>query len=644
MIIDVHKYLIIGTKGEIDRFFSLAQRAGFLEFIGLSQKQRQLLPPAAQTLTAALKVLRRYPSEAPTSDDTLLTDPMQIAECILRKAEDVEKMYEEERLLLVEKSRIAIFGDFSLEDVRWLQKEGRRCLQFFCMKSALAKERILPPEMIYVGTEYDLDYFVAIQMEKQAYPGMIEIEISRPIGELRRVLRDLRLRIAHVERRLRLYAHFTQRLRAGLVDALNEYHLNIAKSDILFPLGEEQPLFAVEAWVPTTRRASLLGLISQLQVDCHEIAIEATDAVPTYMENRNLPKVGEDLVLLYDTPSRHDLDPSGWVLTFFALFFAMIVSDAAYGLMYLTLGLYLRWKFPHVQGMKQRLIRLVMILGASCMVWGVLMLSFLGLEIGPDHPYRKFTLLQTLIVRKADYHLAEKDAVYQFYVERFPVMQEVHTGAQWIREVTEIREGKVIYPARAQFADNVFLEFSLVVGIVHIALALCRSLMRHAAGLGWIAFLIGGYLYFPSVVDATTWINVFGWMSKATAEWLGFWMVLGGMGLATLLAFLQKGVLSALFELVHVTQIFADVLSYLRIYALALAALILAETANMLGVEFGWIAGSLVILAGHSMNLVLSTMGGVIHGLRLNFLEWYHYGFEGEGRLFNPLRRVRVEE
>jgi V/A-type H+-transporting ATPase subunit I len=31
-------------------------------------------------------------------------------------------------------------------------------------------------------------------------------------------------------------------------------------------------------------------------------------------------------------------------------------------------------------------------------------------------------------------------------------------------------------------------------------------------------------------------------------------------------------------------------------------------------------------------------MGGVIHGLRLNFLEWYHYSFEGGGKRFNPLK------
>ncbi|EPP35519.1 putative V-type sodium ATP synthase subunit I domain protein [Chlamydia psittaci 84-8471/1] len=33
-------------------------------------------------------------------------------------------------------------------------------------------------------------------------------------------------------------------------------------------------------------------------------------------------------------------------------------------------------------------------------------------------------------------------------------------------------------------------------------------------------------------------------------------------------------------------------------------------------------------------------MGGVIHGLRLNFIEWYHYSFDGGGKLLHPLKKV----
>ena len=46
-----------------------------------------------------------------------------------------------------------------------------------------------------------------------------------------------------------------------------------------------------------------------------------------------------------------------------------------------------------------------------------------------------------------------------------------------------------------------------------------------------------------------------------------------------------------------------------------------------LGEAVGLFFGVLVILAGHRVNVILGIMAGMIHGLRLNFIEWYHYCF-----------------
>jgi len=55
--------------------------------------------------------------------------------------------------------------------------------------------------------------------------------------------------------------------------------------------------------------------------------------------------MGEDLVKIYDVPDPSDKDPSKWVLFSFALFFSIIVADAGYGLIFLGLSLFMRWKF-----------------------------------------------------------------------------------------------------------------------------------------------------------------------------------------------------------------------------------------------------------------------------------------------------------
>jgi V/A-type H+-transporting ATPase subunit I len=161
---------------------------------------------------------------------------------------------------------------------------------------------------------------------------------------------------------------------------------------------------------------------------------------------------------------------------------------------------------------------------------------------------------------------------------------------------------------------------------------------RNWTGLGWIFFMVGGYLYFPSFLEATSLVNFLGWMSKGFATVVGEKMLYSGLIAVFVISLLMKKKWGALHELTNAIQVFADVLSYLRLYALALAGMIMAATFNELGMNVGMIGGFFIIICGHITNLTLTVMSGVIHGLRLNFLEWYHYSFEGGGRLFNPLR------
>jgi V/A-type H+-transporting ATPase subunit I len=640
MIVSLHKYLIYGNRGEMDRFFDLAQRAGFLEFIGLSNKKALELPEGVKKIIAAIKIARHH--SAPSHDPSFpLPDPEIFAEKILALQAEYEKVQEEKRVITAEIARIAIFGDFSRPELDQLERESKRVFQFFCMKSDLARELSLSSDLIYVGTDYDLDYFVSVNKERKQYPKMIEILIDQSVGELRKRLSEAQLESADIERQLHDSAKGLPHLQKGLIDHLNVYHLKLAKHDAALPLGDS--LFAVEAWVPETKIKALFGLLSGFDIESEEIAIESRDSIPTYMENKGIPRLGEDLVHVYDTPSPTDKDPSLWVLTFFFLFFSMIISDAGYGLIYLLLGLFLKWKFPRITGAGKRFIKLIMIAGTCCMVWGVLTASFFGIQIGPDNPFRKTSFLHYLATQKAEYHIEQKDDVYELYVKQFPQVASAQDGHDFLVKGSRIEEGRVHYVILEEFYDNLLLEFSLFVGVIHIALSFLRYIRRNPAGIGWIIFIVGGYLYFPSMLNATSIVNFMGWVPKSIAYPLGKQMVYGGLIAVFIIALLQKRKWGALHEITNAIQIFSDVLSYLRLYALALAGMVMAETFNEMGLKLGLVGGFVVILLGHGVNMTLSVMAGVIHGLRLNFLEWYHYSFEGGGRLFNPLRLRKVK-
>ena len=640
MIVELHKYLILGNRSEMDRFFSLAQRGGFLEFIGLSNKKALELPDDAKALMAAIKILRAHIAPTHESYDPTL-DPVRLAQQIIQWNEEHEKLLEEQRLLQAEVARIGAFGHFSRRELDQIEQEGKRVFQFFCMKSDLAKEIKLPPEVIYVGTEYDLAYFVAINKERTQYPKMIEILIDRPVGELRERLHQVRVELTERERDIHRSVRARSYLQSGLFDYLNDYHLKLAKHDAASPLGES--LFAIEAWVPATKVKAMKALLSGLDVYAEEVAIEAKDKIPTYQENQGAAKIGEDLVHVYDTPAWSDKDPSLWVLIFFSLFFAMIVSDAGYGLIYLSLGLFLKWKCKKASGFLKRFIKLILIASTTCIIWGTLTASFFGIEIGPNNPFRKISLLHYLATRKAEYHMEKKDDVYEEYLKEDPAVATATDGHDFLVKASHESEGKIKYDALDDFYDDILLEFSLLIGLIHISLSFLRYLNRNWTGIGWILFMVGGYLYFPSFLDATSLFNFMGWISKPIAYAVGKQMLYAGLALVFVIALLQKKKWGALYELTNAIQVFSDVLSYLRLYALALAGMIMAQTFNDLGLKAGIIGGILILLMGHLVNLSLTIMSGVIHGLRLNFLEWYHYSFEGGGRLFDPLRIRKVK-
>ncbi|MDE3055300.1 MAG: V-type ATP synthase subunit I [Verrucomicrobiota bacterium] len=635
MIVGLRKFLIYGRKGEVDRFFPLAQQAGFLEFIGLSYKRALEMPEEGKKFLLAIKIAKQHIVYKALAPDL---DPLPLAERILALHEKSALLLEEEKKLVAEKERVAIFGNFSLEDIREIEKSGKRAIQFFCAGSETVRDLDLPFELFFLGSAYDLDYFVAINPNPVHHSKLAEIVIEETIGEVRTRLAALRAEKTRVDAQLRLHCNGLAILEHGFAHSLNEYQLGLAKNDASSLLAGE--LFAIEAWVPVNRLSDLEKLVQDLDVEYLEVAIEPKDRIPTCIENRGIGRVAEDLIHVYDVPSPTDKDPSLWVLSFFSIFFAMILGDAGYGLLFLIATLFLRKKYAaKAPPAVRRFFKLSLILSTATIIWGTLTASFFGIELTPSNPLRAYSLPSFLAEKKADYHLALRDSVYREYVKSFPSVATATSGADFLAKTAYHKGDEIRYKALEDFTLNTLLELSLLLGIVHLSLSLIRNARRNFAALGWVFFLVGGYLYMPTYLHITSMGNYLHLVSPLwSAKW-GLWILLSGPLLVLLLALCQGQRWMALHELTNGIQVFSDVLSYLRLYALALAGLVMAQTMNdTLGIKLGFLGTFLVIVMGHGLNIVISVMSATIHGLRLNFLEWYRYSFEGGGRLFRPLQ------
>lgn len=631
---DVAKFLFVGLQEDKAAFFERAQVEGLIHFIDPHMMARNEVPEAVQRLTSAIKVLRGLPFREQEEHYNGLQGDKVVNE-ILRLHEQNDKLLEEQRVLEVEISRIDVFGNFSLTDIQEIEKKGKKIIQFFCARPGLFDEEPAPENLIYISSEYGLDYYVAINDEPVSYEKMIEMKFDRSLGQLKERQSVVLHEQHQIEKQLKGYAKYNEFLHKTLVEKLNQAHLANAQEYIQETM--DGSLFAVEGWIPKNKVQQIKNIVEDLHVYSDEIAIEPTDVVPTYLENQGFGRLGEDLVRIYDTPSATDKDPSKWVLFCFALFFAFIIGDAGYGLIYLGLALFLRYKYPNVKGTAKRVLDLFTLLCVGCVIWGTLMTSFFGMQIGIDNPLRKLSLVQWLAENKAAYHLRHNDGTVQDWVKKYPELSDVKDPHTFVSFNPDPKKGLLILN---KLTDNVMFELALFIGVVHLTLSLLRYVRRNWHNIGWIAFLIGAYLYFPYYLKTPSLLNYVGGIDIVEAGKFGFDLMLAGIGVAWVLSIIRNG-WTGIFEITVLIQVFADTLSYLRLYALGLAGAIVGSTINDIASGMPLLIGVLLIIISHFINIVLGTMSGIIHGLRLNFLEWYHYSFEGGGRQFQPLKLLK---
>lgn len=94
-----------------------------------------------------------------------------------------------------------------------------------------------------------------------------------------------------------------------------------------------------------------------------------------------------------------------------------------------------------------------------------------------------------------------------------------------------------------------------------------------------------------------------------------------------------------------VSKVFGDVLSYLRLFALGLASIKLAEAFNGLAATsfassgLGILLGVLTLVVGHGINFAMGIMSGVVHGLRLNLIEFFNWSLPEDGEQFRAFEK-----
>ena len=91
-----------------------------------------------------------------------------------------------------------------------------------------------------------------------------------------------------------------------------------------------------------------------------------------------------------------------------------------------------------------------------------------------------------------------------------------------------------------------------------------------------------------------------------------------------------------------VVNVFSDIVSYIRLWAVGLAGAAISGTVNemagpLLGHAILFVAFAALVLFGHGLNMILNLLSVIVHGVRLNTLEFStHLGMSWSGFKYSP--------
>jgi V/A-type H+/Na+-transporting ATPase subunit I len=262
MIVDIRKFLFYGLSSDLEDFVSKAQETGFIEFIPSNQQITSSSSLNHADIEQAIKILKKLP--VVTSYDRYLSK-----EELLDKALEItslnkklEKLQEDLRITNIDIVKLKPLGAFNIDDLKFIYEHTGYKMQFFCKSSV--SEKPIDSQLIYIGTEFDLDYFIAISKSKLVFPELIEVKVEHSISECIEHREKLEQAIKHTEKQLKSMAAFL----VPLEYALGQYHdleqLRLTYKMASFPL--EAQFFTLTAYVPKNKESLLPKLLKGLSI------------------------------------------------------------------------------------------------------------------------------------------------------------------------------------------------------------------------------------------------------------------------------------------------------------------------------------------------------------------------------------------
>jgi V/A-type H+-transporting ATPase subunit I len=587
MIVPMKKATVIFQSGDAEATITTLRK------LGVMQVEHQILPEGGDIsallekvalITSSMDVLNQVPSSERKiqPQNQIIGDWMAVATTIIELGHREEQLELSRRNLIGQINEWERWGDIDQSQVRSLAQNN---IYLKLFQLPVRELENFPDDVVAktIFTAGDIAHVVAISRRQFECPFKQVIPPEQGLSRLKECLSENTRKREAIKSKITGSAIYYDKL----LDIKRKLEKEIEFQQVLAGMGREGVLGYITGYIPFDREEQL---ITESRNNKWGILIadpSPDDNVPTLLRNpRWVEMIKPVLGLLGLTPGYHEIDISMIFLVFFSIFFGILIGDAGYGLVYIIITLALSYWLKKKMMMNREMrttVSLFYLLGFSTVIWGLMTGTFFG-QWG----------LPALVPRLND-------------------------------------------PA---FVTSLcFFIGALHLSIAHFWRAILKfPSMKFLADAGYICILWTAFFLADTLILGYPFPD------------FAIWLVVGGVILVILFTNPRRSnILRGIGEGMGTMALsfmnnITDVISYIRLFAVGMATLAVANTTNYLASGFGTgaiaiVVGAVILLSGHSLNLILGLMSVLVHGVRLNVLEFSgHANVTWSGKSFEPLK------
>lgn len=635
MIVPMKKVsLVVLNKERKDALLQL-KKVGVvhLEQIDGSSEQLSLYKEAsnnAVTANAILSDIKVAKKKSFSSTVKTLSNDEVVAKCkhVIDISDKKKKLLEEIASDAAEIERFANWGQVDIDDFAYLKEKGISFKMYEIPedKYGLIDEKVTT---ICVNRIKKIVRFLLIDASEDRPEGLPPeaFEVPMPVlstKDLAKRVEDNEAEISKIEEELKTETVYISQIQ----DFKSNLESDIQFETIYSGMGQENSGKATDlAWltgyVPVDSFDKLKDCVTKNSWAMAASDPTEEDNVPTKLKNNKFVSLIYPLTdFLGTVPGYHEYDISGWFLLFFCVFFGMIFGDGGYGLLVTIASLVLVLKSLFQKKSVSPLMGLLLLLGLSTVAWGTVTCTWFGLK--PEQLPAWLTSLSITPISNA----AGSD--YRLYLP-------------WNTEVG-LTTGQNLQIFCFTLA---FLQLS----VAHLkGMARNRKSLKVLGEFGSLLQIWGMFYVVLSMVVSSALFPLGLVVNNIPVGTIAIALVGGGFALSFIFSNYEGNIGASILEsckniisvLLGVVNVFSDIVSYIRLWAVGLAGSAISNTVNemagpLLGHAITFIAFVALIAFGHGLNMVLNLLSVIVHGVRLNTLEFStHLGMSWSGFKYNP--------